>query len=167
LNFYKNILVCLIFCFVTILRGQNEGKQYEILIEELNSARVLKDNNKLAEAYFNLAQYEENVLLDEKETFENYTRAKQYYARGGDDEKIKIIDHKIAVQYVKSGFKSEALLMYSELIDYYKANKKDSILARMYYEVGKIYKEKGETDKALDYYKKSITINFKGHGFGH
>ncbi len=152
-------ILYIILFFSAIAFSQDNDLKYQALNQELKNARELKENGRLADAYFNLAKYEEEIHLDDQEAFEYYTRSKQYYDRSNNVEQSMLINHKIARQYAKTGFRSEALRLYNTLVDFYQKNGQDSILARTYFEIGKIYKDKGETDKAIVYYNKSIDAN--------
>jgi signal transduction histidine kinase len=132
---------------------------YRRLLTELTEAREFKDNEKLAVSYFNLGQYEENVLKDENEAFDYYLRSKEYFLRVNKPDRYNEINRIIARKYAKSGFNSEALELYTDLIKYYQANKQLKPLAYTYFEVGLVYKEKGESDKALDFFNRSVAIN--------
>jgi signal transduction histidine kinase/tetratricopeptide (TPR) repeat protein len=132
---------------------------YRRLLTDLKSARELKENDRLAEAYFNLGKYEENVLKDENEAFDYYLRSKEYFLRTNKINRVNDINRIIAKKYAKSGFNIEALEFYENLIEYYKKENDLNKLAYIYFETGLVYKEKGEEDKALNYFNKSVEIN--------
>jgi signal transduction histidine kinase len=138
---------------------QKDDKEYERLLDQLKEARELKNNSELGDAYYRMAIYEEDVNKNSEVSFDYFTRAKQYYEREKNEDKLNKINRIIARRYNKSGFRNESLELFKGLIDYYKSKKDDSTLAYIYFEVSQVYKNKGEHDKALNAINKSIALN--------
>ncbi len=155
----KHCFTCLLFFFVAVVFGQKTDDYYNNLLINLKQARETKNNAELAENYYKLAIYEEDVNKDSEVAFDYFIRAKQYYDREKNLAQSNKINLKIARRYYKSGFKSESIKIYLDLIEYYKSQKDNKSLAYVYFELSQVYKDKGESDKALNAINRSIAIN--------
>jgi signal transduction histidine kinase len=155
----KHCLTYFLFFLVSVVPGQKTDDYYSDLLIKLKHARETKNNADLADNYYKLAIYEEDVNKDSEVAFDYFTRAKQYYDREKNLAQSNKINLKIARRYYKSGFKNESIKIYLDLAAYYKLQKDSKSLAYVYFELSQVYKDKGESDKALSAINKSIAIN--------
>ncbi len=60
------------------------------------------------------------------------------------------LQHALALEYIKIGNDSEALRLFTNVIE------KDPAYVGSYYHLGKLYERLGETDKAIEVYEKGM-----------
>lgn len=133
--------------------------EYIKLVQELKIAREEKNSARLADIYFNLAFYEEEINKNSELAFDYFVRAKQYYDRDKNIPQANKINRIIAGRYADSGFKKEAVDIYEALIKYYTDTGDKSTLAYIYMELSEVLKDRGDTDKAITTLNKSIELN--------
>jgi signal transduction histidine kinase len=158
------ILIIVALGYTARLDGQKaviDETQYIQLKKTLQSARETSNPAELAESYFKLAEYEENINKKPELAFDYYVSAKQYYNRSQNVEKENMVNAIIAKKYVSSGFIAEAISIYEDLLSYYTKNKDDRNIANIYYELHRAYNERGESERATLALHKSISINIK------
>lgn len=117
----------------------------------LQKARKQRDHYALANVYFKLGEYEENVLNNHPRAFEYYTRSVDYYKIIKDTMQLNTVKERIAIQYVKSGLYDEALDAYNDLIEYYKSKDNTYMQTKLIGRVSDIYREKGDTENKIKY----------------
>ncbi len=131
------------------------------LIEELKAAREAKDNNRLADAYYQLALYEEEVNKSTEVAFDYFISAKQYYDLQKNTAQSNKINRIIARRYAKSGFSSESISLYENLINYYLGNNDEKTASHIYHELSLAYRLSGDNEKALNALNNAIKLNKK------
>ena len=131
------------------------------LIEELKAAREAKDNNRLADAYYQLALYEEEVNKSTEVAFDYFISAKQYYDLQKNTAQSNKINRIIARRYAKSGFSSESISLYENLINYYLDNNDEKTASHIYHELSLAYRLSGDNEKALNALNNAIKLNKK------
>ena len=149
----------LLFGRLSAQSEQISTQDYNHLIQELKAARESRNNAELADIYYKLAIYEEDVHKNSEVAFDYFTRAKQYYDRENNEEKSNKIGRIIARRYGKSGFTAESIEMYEDLLLYYDNKKDYKTLAYIYLELSQIYKESGDAEKAINALNFSIRLN--------
>jgi signal transduction histidine kinase len=155
----KHCLLYLILLIAFVANGQKSDDYYNELLIKLKDARESKNNAALADSYYKMAIYEEDVKKNSEVAFEYFIRAKQYYEREKNLAQSNKINRIIAKRYFKSGFQNESIKIYQELIEYYQSTKDSRSLAYVYFELSQVYRDKGESDKALNAINKAIAIN--------
>lgn len=133
--------------------------EYSNLIKSLKEARESKNNTDLAETYYKLAVYEDEVNKNNDLAFDYYISSKQYYSRENDAAQISKINKVIAKRYAELGFTAEAINIYKNLIDYYKENKDEKSVAFLLKDLSVVYRESGDAEKAMIYLNQSLRIN--------
>ncbi|MBK8698966.1 MAG: hypothetical protein IPN29_05255 [Saprospiraceae bacterium] len=150
-----------LFFFVTASAQQDQvtSAEFSQLVKDLRIARETKNYAQLADVYFKLALYEEEVNKRTEVAFDYFTRAKQYYDLEKNIAQSNKINRIIARRYVRSGFTTESISIYEELIKYYLAQKDEKTAAFIYHELSLAYKSSGDMEKSLAALKKSIRLN--------
>lgn len=159
---HKLTLILIIIFYSFSASGQIDmGKEYNSV--ELNlmltKARESKNNQELADIYFLLAQYEENVNNNPVYAFDYYTRALQYYKRNGNLNKEMLINRKIAKRYSESGLLQESIDLYEKTLPYYRELGDNRSLAYINYELSRVYQKRGDPENNLRHLKESIKYN--------
>jgi len=133
----------------------------------LQKARKQRDHYTLANVYFKLGEYEENILNNHHRAFEYYTRSLDYYKIIKDTVQLNTVKESIAIQYVKSGLYDEALDEYNDLIDYYTSKENIYMQTKLIGKVSDIYREKGDTESKIKYigYAKRLNRTLKDTTF--
>ncbi len=133
----------------------------------LQKARKERDHYALANVYFKLGEYEENILNNPDRAFEYYTRSVDYYKIIKDTMQLNAVKERIAIQHVKAGLYDEALDEYDELIEYYRDRKDIYMQTKLIGAVSDIYREKGDTENKLKYigYAKRLNRTLKDTTF--
>jgi signal transduction histidine kinase len=133
--------------------------EYIKLVQELKIAREEKNAARLADIYFDLAFYEEEIKKNSEVAFDYFVRAKQYYDRDNNIAQANKINRIIAKRYAKSGFRNEAIAIYESLIKYYMSINDNNSLAYIYLDLSEVYRDRGDTDRSLQALNKSIELN--------
>lgn len=149
------------FNLLSVSAQNKSSSQLTPLIQELKSAREAKDNNRLADAYYQLALYEEEVNKSTEVAFDYFISAKQYYDLQRNTAQSNKINRIIARRYAKSGFMSESINLYNNLIKYYLSNNDEKTAAHIYHELSLAYRLSGDTEKALNALNNAIKLNKK------
>jgi len=117
----------------------------------LQKARKQRDHYSLANVYFKLGEYEQEVLNNPHRAFEYYLRSVDYYKIIKDTVQLNNVKERVAIQYVKSELYDEALDVYNELIEYYRTRRNTYMQTKLIGKVSDIYKEKGDTENKIKY----------------
>lgn len=136
-------------------------RQLSSLLAELKSAREAKDPNRLADVYYKLALYEEEINKSTEVAFDYFIRAKQYYDLQKNVAQSNKINRIIARRYARSGFSSESIALYENLIRYYLDNGDEKTAAHIYHELSQAHHLAGDSEESLDALNKAIKYNDK------
>ncbi len=162
-HLFLHLLVWLTLGFnsFSLLAQKKPSNPLTGLIEELKAAREAKDNNRLADAYYQLALYEEEVNKSTEVAFDYFISAKQYYDLQKNTAQSNKINRIIARRYAKSGFSSESISLYENLINYYLGNNDEKTASHIYHELSLAYRLSGDNEKALNALNNAIKLNKK------
>lgn len=144
-----------------IIAQNRPEKKLTDLVAELNNARKSKDAKRLADVYYELGLYEEEVNRSSEVAFDYFIRAKQYYDLQKNHAQSNKINRIIARRYARSGFIAESIALYQNLIDYYLSAGDEKTAAYIYYELSLAERNSGDTEKALTALNEAIRINQK------
>ena len=156
-------LVCMLSIIFSsnLLWGQvdmSRNYSLEQLQTKLIEARKKKSQEDLADIYFLLARYQENVKFNSELALELYIQAKLYYENIGNKSHVNVIKQYIAERYYKSGFLAEAISLYNESSAFYQSTNDSSTVASINFALSKIYDTKGDNEESLKYLTKATSF---------
>lgn len=125
---------------------------YKKYNDELESARKLKDFDKLASSYFKLALYEEEKKRNYERSFEYFRRALEFYEFNQDTVGIRESEFHLARQLLKNDMVEEALEEFNRLKTYYQSTNNRKKVTEIELQLFKLYF--GELD--IDNAKRSL-----------
>ena len=145
----------------TLLLSQGDSTSifYTQLNTSLSEARETMDHDALADAYYQLAQFEEQRLFDYEKSFEHYTNSFTYYKLVSDTVKMNAIQRKIAFRFKEASLYSDAIRIYDELIDYYQEAGDSTTVMTLYSDMSEVYKARGALEKQQSYLNKAYQLN--------
>jgi len=138
------LLILLISWSASIASAQAES--YEELTKALSKAREVNDYPMLAEAYFDLAIYEEMQNKNLEKSFEQLSRSLDYYELSKDSLGITTCKFNIARQLLNNEMYEDAYTRLQELQDYHKSESDASSLAKLDLQRYRYFLEKLEMD---------------------
>lgn len=144
------------------LSGQLDLKSdysYEELETLLEQARSENDHQILADAYYLLAVYEKEKLSNDELAFEYFTRSLEYYKFVEDKEQIFEVERKIALRSLEAGLYSEALQSLEKMLAQYRKQGDKKMLTQLFMDIAAAHNGTGDTEKALNFQKKAISLN--------
>ena len=151
-----------IFFSPTFLFGQLDLKatySYDELEVLLEQARSENDHQILADVYYLLAVYEKEKLSNDELAFEYFTRSLEYYKFVEDNEQIFTVERKIALRSLEAGLYSEAVQTLEKMLDHYRKEGDKKKLTELFMDLAAAHNGTGDTEKALTYQKKAISLN--------
>lgn len=114
-----------------------------VVLKKYNTAkRSFKVEKKIASYYSDLKDYENAVV---------------WYHKAYEQKKDATVIKNIAAIYLKLGKNAEAITAYEDFI---KTNPNESVLARTYMNLGKLYEDMKNNTKSIDNYEKSIKLKY-------
>lgn len=161
LQMTKRLLLCclILVSLSSLLVGQTTQSSYEELNQRLSKARELKDHKLLADAYFDLAMYEQEYNSDNKKAFEYLLRSRERYSLVGDSLDMSKVDLEIAKRNSDVGLYDEALTKYIELLAYYKRLGDTVSTSRLHWRISEVYHDMGDLELEYKYLKDAIRLN--------
>ena len=161
-TFGRRLLFVLLFLqAVSGFTQEPAHRQLSSLLTELKSAREAKDPSRLADVYYRLALYEEEVNKSTEVAFDYFIRAKQYYDLQKNEAQSNKINRIIARRYARSGFSSESIALYENLISYYLGKRNEKTAAHIYHELSQAHHLAGDSEESLFALNKAIKYNDK------
>lgn len=139
--------------------SQDSTYSYQELNRILETARENKDQKTLAQVYVKLADYEGDIFGDYRRALEYYKWALEYFKVTGDSSKVNETNFYLAQRYLQAGFVDESLTILLNLANVHAKNKNQIVLAKIYFEINKAYKRRGDYETSIDYLEKSIALN--------
>jgi len=107
-----------------------------------NSKRSFKVEKKIASYYSDLKDYDNAVI---------------WYQKAYEQKKDATVIKNIAAIYLKLGKNSEAITAYEDFI---KTNPNESVLAKTYKNLGKLYEDMKNSAKSIENYEESIKLKY-------
>jgi signal transduction histidine kinase len=126
--------------------GQGSDQIYEKLTHALDEARDKNDYPLLAQAYYDLAMYEETINNNLELSFQQLSRSLDYYELSRDSVGISDCKFNIARQLLDNGMYDEAYARLQELQTYYINDSDASNLAKLDLQRYRFFFEKLEMD---------------------
>ncbi len=161
----RNLLTYIFFGLMTLsLFGQSppdKSTKYKQLNKNLTEAQKANNREMLAQAYYDLAKFEEENFDKSGNALRYYTYAQQYYNLLKDSTMLCLTSRAIGNLYLKSGFYSEALDALSSALDYAIKIKDEKSETKILFDISKVYQEKGDVEKELNYLTKAMHLNEK------
>ncbi len=139
--------------------SQDSVYSYQLLNKMLETARENKDQKTLAHIYLQLADYEGDVFGDYRRALEYYKWALEYFKVTGDSVRVHETNFYLAQRYLQTGFVDESLNILLNLAEVHLKSNNQAKLAKIYFEINKVYKRRGDYEMSIDYLEKSITLN--------
>lgn len=153
-------------CFVDIAKIYNSQEVYHMAEEYcLKAIELCKENNLpevLAQAILTLGRVE--VINDDEQAIPNMRRAKMIYDSLGQQEESVSINVHMAYAYLAQQQPDSSLLLLNSSLDFYAGNNDPKILRDLsfaYLALAETSEMKGDFNKALTYYKKTIESFYK------
>ncbi|MCF7859406.1 MAG: tetratricopeptide repeat protein [Candidatus Cloacimonetes bacterium] len=115
------------------------------LIKYNNAKRSFKVEKKIASYYYDLEDYE-NALV--------------WYKKAYQQKQDATVIKNIAAIYIKLGQNSDAITAYEDFI---KTKPNESVLARTYMNLGKLYEDIKNNAKSIENYEKSLQIKYNNN----
>ena len=113
------------------------------VLKEYNTAkRSFKVEKKIASYYQSIEDYENAVI---------------WYHKAYEQKKDATVIKNIAAIYLKLGKNNEAISAYEDFI---KTNPNESVLAKTYKNLGKLYEDMKSNSKSIENYEKSINLKY-------
>lgn len=125
----------------------------------LEFARKNNDQNTLAEVYIKLGDYEGDIFSKYEKSLEYYQRSLEYFKVKKDSDGIHKANHAIARRYIDAEFYTEASGILENLISIYKSDNQGLQLAYVYFDLGRLYKARGDISKATEYLNKAVVLS--------
>ena len=162
-------------------QGYYQGKKYENALQVQNERikmdpgnyKLISTKAKLLKIYLNrtdkaietLKKYNtakrsskvERKIASYYQSIEDYENAVIWYKKANIPKKNAEVIKKIAAIYLKLGRNSEAITAYEDFI---KTNPNESVLAKTYMNLGKLYEDMKNNAKSVENYEKSIDIKY-------
>lgn len=135
------------------------SKDYRALNLQLEEARLKNSHEDLAQAYLELAEYEESQLFDSQKSFDNYTNSLTYYKLIGDTIRINKIQEKIAERQSSAGLYIEAKTNYDNLLKYYKSKDDKKSELRILSLLIDLTKMRGDLEGQATYMNQAFRLN--------
>ncbi|MBK7633630.1 MAG: hypothetical protein IPJ13_04525 [Saprospiraceae bacterium] len=153
-------LVVLSFLPVLLFGQFNKDSIYSYgdLQRILELARKNNDQNTLAEVYIKLGDYEGDIYSEYEKSLEYYQRSLEYF-KVKDSGGIHKANHAIARRYIDAGFYTEASGILENLISVYKSDNQVLKLPYVYFDLGRLYKARGDVYKATEYLNKAVVLS--------
>ncbi|MBK8054829.1 MAG: sensor histidine kinase [Saprospiraceae bacterium] len=159
----KGVITLLVLSFLpALLFGQfNKDSLYSYgdLQRILEFARKNNDQNTLAEVYIKLGDYEGDIFSKYEKSLEYYQRSLEYFKVKKDSDGIHKANHAIARRYIDAEFYTEASGILENLISIYKSDNQGLQLAYVYFDLGRLYKARGDISKATEYLNKAVVLS--------
>ncbi len=117
-----------------------------VVLKKYNTTkRSFKVEKKIASYYSGLEDYENAVI---------------WYHKAYEQKKDATVIKNIAALYLKLGKNSEAIAAYEDFI---KTNPNESVLARTYMNLGKLYEDMKNNAKSIENYERSIELKYNSN----
>ncbi len=117
-----------------------------VVLKKYNTAkRSFKVEKKIASYYTDIEDYENAVI---------------WYNKAYEQKQDATVIKNIAAIYLKLGKNSEAITAYENFI---KTNPNESVLARTYMNLGKLYEDMKNNAKSIENYEKSINLKYNSN----
>ncbi len=126
--------------------GQASDQTYATLTQALDKARDKNDYPSLAQAYYDLAMYEEAINNNLELSFQQLSRSLDYYELSRDSVGISDCKFNIARQLLDNGMYDEAYARLQELQTYYRNESDASSLAKLDLQRYRFFFDKVEMD---------------------
>lgn len=141
---------------------------YQQLKDSLDVAREANDYSALAQAYYDIAIYEEKVNQNPELAFEQISRSLEYYELIKDSIGLMHCKYHIARQLFNNGMEEDAFNRIQELMPYYTRQKNERELALLHLQEYRYYFDKVEVDscsvkllKLQDYFKNNDDLSLE------
>ncbi|MEE9439539.1 MAG: sensor histidine kinase [Saprospiraceae bacterium] len=159
-------LIFVLLCGATIpMVSQESRDNTKINLKDLENdvaaAQKSNDRKVLAEAYYNLANFQLSNFDQSGDAQKHFIRAREYYSLLDDVEKRSKIDLLIGKLYMKSGFYQEAQESFEKSLAFYSKSADNKTTTHLYYELSKLFALKGDPELELSYLNKAILLNNK------
>ena len=159
----KGVTKLVVLCFLPVLLFGQFNKDsiysYGDLQRILELARKNNDQNTLAEVYIKLGDYEGDIYSEYEKSLEYYQRSLEYFKVKKDSDGIHKANHAIARRYIDAGFYTEASGILENLISVYKSDNQVLKLPYVYFDLGRLYKARGDVYKATEYLNKAVVLS--------
>jgi len=132
------------------VQSNTQKNIYKNLLEDLSNARTSKDQKALADAYYKLADFEEQINRNLKKSFDYYTRASEYYKVINDNDKLIATRWKIARHFYSSENYSTAAPLYQDVADFYEKKKQLNQYCNAMIDLAKTYAQMMEVEKKIE-----------------
>ncbi|NNK89902.1 MAG: sensor histidine kinase [Saprospiraceae bacterium] len=159
--FHRFTIYIIVLFFVVGTSIAQNTELYDRYISELNDARTTKNFSRLANAYYNLALYEEEKNRNYERSFEYLSRSLEYYKVTSDTTGIYETKFHIARQLLKNNMYNDALDEFTELKKYFLESGDRKKLTEIELQLFKLYFEKLNVDnakKSLDYIEQQLDV---------
>lgn len=135
---------------------------YGELNQMLSKARkgsTTESKKELGVIYYLLGKYEHENFNNSGEALKYFTRAKDYFEIIKDTALVYEVELLFADRYSLIGMYQEAIEKYNYSLEYYINQNNLFQITHINNELSKVYLEKGDSEMALDYANKAITLN--------
>ena len=140
------LLLLMALLWSTSLVGQSVDQEYKVLLDALTEAREKNEYPLLAQAYYDLAMYEEAHNSNLELSFQQLSRSLDYYELTKDSLGISDCKFNIARQLLDNGMYDDAYARLQELQDYYKSKNDASSIAKLDLQRYRYFFDKVEID---------------------
>ena len=131
---------------IILKKNLNRIEEAIVVLKEYNAnKRSFKVEKKIASYYSDLEDYENAVI---------------WYQKAYEQKKDATVIKNIAAIYLKLGRNSEAITAYEDFI---KTNPNESVLAKTYKNLGKLYEDMKNSAKSTENYEKSIKLKYNSN----
>jgi len=125
----------------------------------LSDARERGNQADLAATYFLLAEFEANNFDKSGNAFQNYAISRDYYKILRDSSMMSRIDKAIGLEYLQSGYYTEALESFEKALPYFEHKNDLKNVTYITYYISQVYRDKVDPEKELQYLNKAIKYN--------
>lgn len=156
-------LIVLLCLFFSALSGQGNAPRrvytHQELQDSLSAAFKAHDNKRIANAYFELSRYSQEVALDKRKAMEYLNNSFYHFRLVKDSASIIRGKEKFAEILETSELHEEALKFLEEALNYYQRRNRQQQVMRILERISTVHEGKGDYEKQGEYIEQANSIN--------
>lgn len=160
----NKINLIILLCFlINALPAQETGSRrtytHQELQDSLSAAFTAHDNKRIANAYFELSRYSQEIALDKRKAMEYLNNSFYHYKLVKDSASIIRGKERFAEILEAAELHENALIFLEEALNYYQRRNRQKQVMRIMERISSVYEGMGEYEKQGAYIKKASEIN--------
>lgn len=138
---------------------QPENLYHTKIQDSLSAAFTAHDNKRIANAYFELSRYYQEIALDKRKAMEYLNNSFYHYKLVKDSASIIRGKERFAEILEAAELHENALIFLEEALNYYQRRNRQKQVMRIMERISSVYEGMGEYEKQGAYIKKASEIN--------